>query len=252
MTIAFVGSGNMATHLLRCFKENGINVTGLFSRNLTTARELCNKYNIFLAEKITDLKADMIFLCVSDDAINEVSSCFHNSESIIVHTSGSIEMSAIASENKGVFYPLQTMTKNTSIDFGEVPIFITASSSFVFNKLSELANGVSHRVKSISDDQRQKLHLSAVLTNNFINHLVVKAKDFLEMNDLDYEMIVPLLKTSAEKLIVKPYNFQQTGPAKRGDDKVIEKHLTLLDNDIDLKNIYESITNSIKHHENNT
>ncbi len=250
MSIAIVGAGNMARQLAYAFTKVGLDITGLYARNLEAASSICASLSLHQFKTIEEVKADFIFLCVNDDAISEVSSAFKNTPSVIIHTSGSTPLSNIKSNKRAVFYPLQTMTKNKFVDFPEVPIFITSSEAIIEEKLKDLAKKISKKVHVISDDQRIKLHLSAVITNNFINHLCVKSKAYLEANDLDYDMIVPLLKTTLHQLTAEPYNFQQTGPAKRGDTHVIEKHLNLLNQDPDLKAIYQSITNSIIHHEN--
>jgi predicted short-subunit dehydrogenase-like oxidoreductase (DUF2520 family) len=249
MTIGIVGSGNMAYQLAGVFNSVKVPIVGIYARNMSQATYICQAYAIPFYQNIKDLKADIIFLCVSDDAIGEVSALL-STESLVVHTSGSTSIENIVSKNRAVFYPLQTMTKMSLVDFTEVPVFITALDESVSLQLQELAKRISNQVHVVNDEQRINVHLSAVTTNNFINHLVVKSKELLEKNSLSYEIIVPLLKTTLDKLTILPYNFEQTGPAKRGDTNVLKKHIELLEGDENLKAIYQAMSKSIHDYEN--
>jgi predicted short-subunit dehydrogenase-like oxidoreductase (DUF2520 family) len=245
MTISIVGSGNMAYQLTGAFVKANYDVKGIYSRNLTTAHEIGQQYDIPVFTDFSSLLSDVVFLCVSDDAIYDVSSVCASSERILVHTSGSTSTDVINNERKGVFYPLQTMTKLNEVDFGKVPIFVTSDQSDITSLLLKIAKSISGKAYVINDDQRLKLHLSAVITNNFMNHLAVKAKALLEGNGLDYAMITPLLEMTFDKIAKQPYNMTQTGPAIRGDKKVLEKHMQLLANDPNLKEIYDTMSKSI-------
>ncbi len=249
MTIGIVGSGNMANQLASTFKNSGLHKVELYSRNISAAMKICIANDIPFHQNIRELKADIIILCVSDDAIHEVSVSFKDTDSLVVHTSGSTSIENIDCKKKGVFYPLQTMTKVSLVNFEEVPIFITALEESIVTQLQELAKSISNQVHIVNDEQRMNLHLAAVITNNFINHLVVKSKALLEENKLNYELIVPLLKATLAKLAIEPYNFEQTGPAKREDTNVLKKHMELLKHDDNLKMIYESISKSIREYE---
>ncbi len=249
MTLGIIGTGNMANQLLNAFTQVDIKLSGIYGRNKLAAEELSLKYNIPLVPKAESMVAEIIILCVSDEAIGEVSQQLENVDGIVVHTSGSTSLKNISAKNKGVFYPLQTMTKKSLVDFSEVPIFITAEEDSVSTKLQSLARAISHQVYAVNDDQRMKLHLAAVISNNFINHLTVKSKELLESNGLSYEMITPLLRATLTKLTSLPYNFEQTGPAKRRDLAVLAKHIELLKGDSNLCAIYGAISKSISEHE---
>jgi predicted short-subunit dehydrogenase-like oxidoreductase (DUF2520 family) len=251
MTIAFIGSGNMSSHLIPAFKSAGYEVTGLYSRNAMSASQLAAVHGIRNYASINDITADIIFLCVKDDSIESVATQLQNHDALIVHTSGSTSSSVLTSnKNYGVFYPVQSMKRGTAINFEALPICVLGSTPENSQILKSIANAVSKKVYDANDDQRLAIHLSAVITNNFVNHLIVVAKELLEDNNLDYDIIQPLLANTLEKLAQKPYNFQQTGPASRGDTNIINKHLDLLNENPLLKEIYQSITNSIIQHEN--
>ena len=232
MDICIVGSGNMARQLLPALQRAGLVVSGLYGRNEETASALSAQYQVPLIDAIANIADEMI-----------------NYQGLIIHTSGSVPSIVLSAfTNYGVLYPVQTMTKQGRINFEKVPLCITGSDASTLDTLSTMAGLMSQQVYTMDDEQRKKVHLAAVMTNNFINHLVVVAKDYLIESQLDYEIIVPLLRTTMEKLTQAPYNFQQTGPAVRNDEGVINSHLELLKSKPELHKLYQSITESIQSH----
>ncbi|MBK8110844.1 MAG: DUF2520 domain-containing protein [Saprospiraceae bacterium] len=249
MDICIIGSGNMARQLLPALQRAGLVVSGLYGRNLETSSALSAQYQLPLISSLKEINSDVAILCVSDDAIADIAAEMSNYKGLVIHTSGSVPSTVLSAfTNYGVLYPVQTMTKQGRVNFEKVPLCITGSDASTLDTLNTLAGLVSQKVYTIDDEQRKKVHLAAVMTNNFINHLVVVAKDYLLENQLDYEIIVPLLRTTMEKLTQAPYNFQQTGPAVRNDEGVISRHLELLKSKPELYKLYETITESIQSH----
>lgn len=249
MDISIIGSGNIARQLIPAFQKHGFKISGLYGRNKEAAALLSDQFQVPLIQDITKVDSAIVLLCVSDDAIPQVAEQIKNYNGIVIHTSGSVPSTLLSAFPRyGVFYPVQTMTKQGKVNFEKVPVCITASDAATLDILHSIAGVLSNQVYTMDDDHRLRVHLAAVMTNNFINHLVVMARDFLQKNNLDYEVILPLLRTTFEKLTQAPYNFQQTGPAVRNDTGVIARHMELLTEDPELLTLYQSITESIKSH----
>lgn len=252
MKIAVVGSGNVAWHL-----EKGLK--GKVEVAMVNPRTLDN---------LPD-DADIVLISVSDNAIGEVAhnlvkkietaknseephdSKIYNpnlSSAIICHTSGSMDLEEIRSlfPKTGVFYPLQTFTKGVEVDYNEVPVFVEGSDMAVTNKLKELGEIFSHNIKEASSETRRKLHLASVFANNFVNRMAVESKNLLEKEGFDFSVVVPLLKQTVKKLETCTPESSQTGPAVRGDTKVMDKHIEMLSSDADLQEIYRLISKRIK------
>lgn len=244
MKIAIVGSGKVASWLLYVLHQQGLGAKGIYSRNKKTAASLAKKYQLSLFDSVERIDADLIILAVNDDNISSMGKAFKGHPATVVHTSGTVGLDALQqTTGRGIFYPLQTFAVS---DYGhlEVPIFISSNDEATLRKLKALANKLSLKHFTISEEEKQHLHLAAVLTNNFINHLVVSAKDYLEAHELKYEMLLPLLKETFRKLTEKPYNFIQTGPAARGDIRTLKTHKKLLEQ-TELKKIYDTLTKDI-------
>ena len=213
ISVLLVGKGNVASHLKTAFlNADTIRVTQISSRQLEIIP-----------------KADITIIAVSDDAITEVSSKIKND--FVVHTSGSVAMNDLKNNSrKGIFYMLQTFSKDKIVDFSEVPFCLEAEHIEDYKLLEKLAKSIGKKIYSISSKQRKTLHLAAVFVNNFTNHLYKIGNDICKENKVPFEILQPLIK--------------QTGPAIRNDKKTIQNHLNLLDQN--QQKIYKTLTKSIQ------
>lgn len=246
ISVVILGAGNLATHLFKAFHESkNVTVAQWFNRNLKPI--LPHKNSVSITDDISKLvEADIYILAVSDDAISDLSSQLPINDKLVVHTSGSVGIHDLDKKNKrGVFYPLQTFTKDAEIDFKNVPICIETLEKSDLKTLKSLAEAIGSPYYKISTEQRQTLHLSAVFVNNFTNHLYRIAHEISDAKSIPFDILKPLILETAKKVqTISPY-MAQTGPAKRNDKKTIKRHLKLLEHE-DHKAIYELITNSIK------
>ena len=244
--VILLGSGNVATHLFQAFsKANGVEVVQVFSR--TISKDFPETLQTSDFSKITE--ADVYIICVLDSAISSVSSQLLFENRLVVHTSGSSDLNLLDSKNnKGVFYPLQTFTKNKAVDFSEIPICLETETDSDFKLLEKIAKSISKNVYVISSEQRKALHVSAVFVCNFTNHLYTIGNTICKENNIPFEILQPLIKETAEKIQSLSPSEAQTGPAVRNDKKTIEKHIDFLTNE-NQKEIYKILTKSIQNGE---
>jgi predicted short-subunit dehydrogenase-like oxidoreductase (DUF2520 family) len=165
----------------------------------------------------------------------------------VVHTSGSVGLDVFGNvSNKGILYPLQSFSKTKKIDIKEVPFLITSDNESFKQELMEFARTISKHVFEYTDEQRRHLHIAAVLVNNFSNHLFALAQEYCEKHRLDYQLLMPLIHETIHKIDTITPKDAQTGPAKRNDREIIEKHLSMLKTeDEQLFKIYKLLTDSI-------
>lgn len=244
MNISIVGAGNMAYQLTQALSQHPqITLTQLYSRS-----GFSEEFTPLQVEKITDLTllrpADICILAVSDDAISSLSAALPFENQLVVHTSGNTDMLAISSKNRrGVYYPLQTMSKQTLVDFTQVPICLEAEHPTDYQLLHQLATQLTTHIYPLSSHQRKILHVAAVFLNNFTNHLVHISQQICQEEQVPFEILKPLLAETFAKLQKLPAYQAQTGPARRNDTSTIASHLSLLH--YKEKEIYQVITNSI-------
>lgn len=235
MKISIIGRGNVGSHLYKAFAEAGVEVQLVNSRTLEGLRE----------------DNDVYMICVKDDVISDtckaIVTAVKGKLPIIVHTAGTKPMSLLEgkAERYGVFYPMQTFTKEKELSYVNIPIFLEASDNETLKTLKELAEKVFSNVKVLSSEERKKLHIAAVFCSNFTNHMVTLADEELQEIGLDYTVMLPLLDEVVSKLHELHPLKAQTGPAVRGDMSVVNEHLLQI-KDETRREIYKAISESIQ------
>ena len=248
MEIVMIGTGNTATVLGRMLKKAGHRIVQVFGRDPVAAGKLA----IELETGSTGLwnylylDADLYILAVSDVAISGIITELRLKDKIIVHTAASVSKDILksASNYYGVLYPLQSLKKEI-VRIPEIPIIVDASDEKTCTVLIKLARSISNQVVTGNDEQRLGFHLAAVFCNNFINHLYALAERFCRTEEIDFNLLLPLIKETALRVNDLSPSAAQTGPAIRQDTDTIEKHLTLLKNYPQLTRIYTLLTESI-------
>lgn len=245
LEIVIIGSGNVAQHLIKAFKKSRkIKVVQVFARNTEAISHLMSISQI--TSDYTQLKeVSLYIIAVSDNSIVEVSSKIPYTSKVVLHTSGSISISDLDAKNiRGSFYPVQTFSKNKTVDFRKIPICIEIEQETLYKVLDIIAFSISDIVYKITSEQRKALHVAAVFVNNFSNHLYQIGNDICDENQVSFAILKPLIIETANKILMLSPIDAQTGPAKRNDNQTINSHLNFL-SDENQKEIYKILTKSI-------
>lgn len=231
MKIQIIGRGNVATHLVRALSPHA-QVTQVNPRTLA---------------ELSDTP-DMTVISVSDNAIADIAGALTHLHGTVAHTSGSTPLSVLTDagiRHAGVFYPLQTFTKDAPLDYSDIPFFIEASDAPTLTTLMETARLISHDVHEADSTVRARLHLASVFACNFVNHLWCMADDLLHESGLDFKTLRPLVRETLHKLDrLSPFEAQ-TGPAVRQDTKVLDYQKQQLSDNRERLDIYTLISDSI-------
>ncbi|TND05897.1 MAG: hypothetical protein FD123_3588 [Bacteroidetes bacterium] len=248
--IVVIGAGNVATQLARALHEKGVTIVQVYSRNILRARKLAKSVS---AEAINSLQkisphAGFCLLAVSDDALPGIAKKIKMKNGIVLHTSGTVDMSVLEKSGKrfGVLYPLQTLSVNRKTDLGQVPFSIEASDAKTAKEIRALALRISPKVIALRSEQRRAAHLAAVFACNFANHFYRIAGELLEENKLSFDLLRPLISETAAKVQTLSPAEAQTGPARRGDTRTMKKHLALLKKHPAWAALYRSISKDIR------
>ena len=241
-SVNIIGSGNVAHYLANVFVKNNVLVKSVYSKNTEHSERFASTFNSKSADSISKLDdtADLYLIAISDQSILEVGNLLITTKPV-VHTSGITPLKIISDNhlNAGVFYPLQTLTKQTNLLPENVPILIEANNDETSQMLFELAEMLGFKARELTSDKRQYLHLAAVFVNNFGNHLASIAQLILNEQSIPFELIKPLILETANKLQASNPELNQTGPAKRNDLTTIDKHLQLLNNKESILELYK-------------
>ncbi len=247
--ISFIGSGNVASHLALAFIKEGLNIAEVYSPTVAHAKQFAQQVDCDVVNGPNSLNpnVDLILVSVPDSIIREAFEGLQKSEGIIAHTSGFSSIEVLSSaKHFGVFYPLQTFTKNKEIDLSDVPFCIEGNNQEIEALLKELAGKLSKDVQYINSEDRRYLHLAAVMVNNFTNHLYHIAGDILKEKGISLDLLLPLIRETANKIKTLGPEQAQTGPAKRNDTSTISEHEKMLSNLPEYRELYHLISMQIR------
>ena len=244
--IVILGAGNVGTHLFRVFTQaKEVHVVQWYNRSLENIKQYPKE--VAITDQLGHLEeADVYLVALSDDAIPITANELAPLKGIVAHTAGSVPMDVLKHHtNQGVFYPLQTFSKNRAVDFKSIPICIEANNDQNKETLTKLAHAIGENIHYINSTQRMGLHTAAVFVNNFTNHLYQVGAQICEEQEVPFDLLRPLIAETAVKIESITPKEAQTGPALRNDKTTVQKHIDQLSNPV-FKKLYLTLTESIQ------
>lgn len=236
LKIVLIGAGNLAWNLAAALESSAHQIIQVFSRHPESAKRIAEEFSGIEAcssPSELDQNADLVIVASSDHGIAEIAHAFAKfraSKTVFVHTSGSIGLEALLpfGENIGVFYPMQTFTKGHRANFAEIPFFLEGNAQ-VLACIRPLAEMLSSNVSILDSKSRLRLHLGAVFASNFSNFMWLMAEENAkEAGQNGLAVYAPLIRECIEKALRYGPSAAQTGPARRGDEITMNKHLEML------------------------
>jgi len=237
--IAIVGSGNIAQFFAEYWFNKQHNIQFILSRNKEEGNALATKVNALYSHDLNQNfnGIDLILIAVSDNNIVQVIEQLNLLDTIVCHTSGSTSISVLFKfKNNAVIYPLQSISKNKTLNYHQVPILLESSDLTTKGVISHLLTDFS--IKEIDSDERLKYHLAAVFTNNFTNAMWLMIELWCKEKNLDFGLLNSLIKETTDKMLELGTANSQTGPAKRHDTVTMNKHVDLLLEHKELQQLY--------------
>lgn len=248
MKVVIIGSGKVAVFFAKKLSAGGAEIVQVFGRRLESITDFAAAVN---AGPITNwnqlnLHADLYLIAVSDDAISDVAAKMPMVSGMIVHTAGAKPLSVLNEkfDRSGVIYPLQSINKYTT-ENAVVPLLLESNKSEDESVLKRVAELISPQFQLVTSTDRLKLHVSAVIVNNFPNYLYSLAHRFCEEQTVDFKLLMPLISETANRLYQFSPEMLQTGPAIRNDGSTINQHIEILKAEPELSNVYRQLTDAI-------
>lgn len=248
MNITFVGCGNVAIVLARLCTTNGHIIKQVIARNLTAAEKFAAEFNCSHSSfnEIPDKNIDLVIVALSDISMPEAIYPLNFGDVAVMHTAGACGMDVIKtmSTKYGVLYPLQSLRKEMEL-IPEIPFLIEGINNEMLQFVKAFADSISKSVAIMPGEERLKLHAAAVIVNNFTNYLFGVAEKYCAEEGVNFNLLLPLIKQTAD--IVQNHSplRVQTGPASRGDITTLDKHLRLLTENPKLRTLYMRLTDGI-------
>jgi predicted short-subunit dehydrogenase-like oxidoreductase (DUF2520 family) len=249
MKIGIIGSGKIAKVIAKACIQQQLEIACIYSRNFEHASILAaqiNCQNVVAQISAIPQNLDLYCLCVNDDAIEEVSLQLQVN-GVVVHFSGSQPIELLSNQEKyGVCWPIQTFSEGTIESLKEIPFLIQANNTETLKQIKEFVSTLSNSIIISNNQERRYYHLAATIANNFSNHLYTHVANLLQKQQLDFKLLLPILKETIHKLEINHPYQNQTGPALRNDTQTLQAHLDLLENEPDTKALYQLMTQSIQ------
>lgn len=250
MKIIILGSGNVATHFAKAFRQAGHEILQVWSRHYEHAQTLASAVEAQAVDS-TDLlsqEANICIVAISDDALFEVPQKLHFNNTVVLHTSGSVAMQALegSSPHIGVLWSPQTYIREASMDYTQVPFCVEGNDDHSRQTITDLAQSVSTNVYHLDSAQRKWAHLAAVMVNNFGNALNASAQQLMGKHEIPFELLLPIIDETAHKAHLGDLRQQQTGPAIRHDQKTLDAHRQQLESEPQLLELYNLMTRMIQ------
>jgi len=250
--ISFAGAGKVAGTLCLEMYKKGHLIQKIVSARKKSGAILSTKCKADWSDNlIFPDSTQIIIVAVPDHSLRVVLENIKcGKDTVVAHTAGSFGL-GIFPENlkrRGVFYPLQTFSKERRTKINGIPLFIEFSDEHSKDLLENLAASLGATVYYSDVEHRRLLHIAAVFVSNFTNHLFTAGNEVAAKSGFPFEVLKPLiLETVKNAFELGPEN-SQTGPAARYDLNTIEKHLELLSFSPELKEIYNGMTKAIMHY----
>lgn len=235
MNIVIIGKGNVATNLDYAFRKKGV------ACEMVDSREGL--------DQLPD--ANVYIYAVRDEALSTVAAQVKGKEKALhLHTSGTMPITVFGADkpHAGIFYPFQTFSKARLIeDFSSVPIFFEARGIDDISAVYSLALTITNHVYEATQYDRERLHVAGVFTNNFTNLMYTMASELLKNTHIPFSALLPLIDETAAKIHTMAPRDAQTGPARRGDENVMNHHMELLNEE--QRMIYQALSTAIRKRE---
>ena len=246
--ICLIGTGKLSRHLakkLSIFKDKPLFIWG---RNAEQAEFIAQEFGLLHLNNLFEIPENSaVLLCVSDQAIEPLASELKSKSPFLIHFSGTQSINRLTpyTPNAAVIWPNQSFSNAVHIDWKNVPLILEVSNETAKGWLMEILNALEGPAVFLDEESRKKLHLAAVVANNFINHLLVLTESWCNQNRLDFKLLHPLITQSIQNLQNQSPSQLQTGPASRNDWKTIHSHIEMLSNFPQLKEVYILMSNQL-------
>ncbi|KAA9108186.1 Rossmann-like and DUF2520 domain-containing protein [Microbacterium rhizomatis] len=207
-TATIVGRGRVGRAIAAALSAAGVAVNGPTTRG----------------EAVPD--ADVILVCVPDDAIAGVVAGLGVRQGLVGHMSGAVTLEA-----SGVgfgLHPLQTFAGGEGPDaFHGIGCAIAGRSAAAVDVARELAIRIGARPFAIDDEHRAGYHASASLASNFVVTLLAAAEQVARTAGLDgpdaRALLTPLVRRTVQNWAAEGPENALTGPIARGDGVTVER-----------------------------
>ncbi|MGN1031730.1 MAG: Rossmann-like and DUF2520 domain-containing protein [Butyricicoccaceae bacterium] len=253
MKIGFIGAGKVGVSLGKLFAQNGIPVTGYFSRtpeHTKQAAEFTGSEPFAALSELVEA-SDTLFVTTPDGAIARVWDDIAKlpiKSKMICHCSGSLSSEVFAgAQELGAqvcsVHPLLAVSDRFTAWEGLKTAFFTIEGTGA-ETMTGLMRSCGASIAVIDAKDKPKYHLAACVVSNLAVGLAAWGMDLLGECGFTAEQaqtaLTPLILGNARNICEKGPMAALTGPAERGDVGTIRKHMACIPEDE--RRLYAALT----------
>lgn len=173
--------------------------------------------------------ADVVVVATPDDVIAAVAEALPRVDAAVVHLSGSRGLAVLGDHARvGALHPLVSLPDpHTGADRLPGSWFATAGDPVVEQMVAALGG----RSFVVADEDRAAYHAAAVIASNHLVALLGQAERISAVAGVPFDAILDLAEGSLGNVRALGPAAALTGPAARGDEATIRRHLAALGDD---------------------
>jgi len=245
--ILIIGTGGLALSFASALVKSEKYIVYSQGSNSKNTKEFCKKYKTLNFSELENKNDLIVLLAVPDSQIELCTIKYGNHAKLIVHFSGTTPLEILTKHaaDVAVCWPLESFSRIKKVNLSKVICGVNASNEYSSQLILDLINNLKLKYIFLNNEERMKLHLTAVVLNNFIYHLLVLTKEWTKNENINSLLLQNILKKTTASFFSKDNGENQTGPAIRKDEMIIQKHLSMLKGYPELQDIYKVFTKSI-------
>ena len=257
MRIGFIGAGKVGFSLGKYYAENGTELSGYYSRSITSANEAADftasRAYSSAVELVRD--SDAVFITVPDGAITTVFEGIKQEDisgKHICHCSGAMTASE-AFPNAGLMgafiysiHPLFPVSSRFEAyrELGSAFFCIEGSSEHI-SDWEDFFRRLGNPVRIISGSTKSKYHAACAISSNLVCALAAESVSMLKECGFTEEEALSALRPLALSNIKRIFEVGPasalTGPIERCDVSTVQKHLKCFDSEAG-RDMYRSVS----------
>ena len=256
--IGFIGAGRVGFTLGRYFVENGLNVSGYYSRTYEHAVSASQFTDSKSYKTIDELIAasSIIFITVNDSQIQTVWELCKKSDltnKILCHCSGAMTASVFSGieQTKAYGYSVHLLfsfnDKYNSYKEISKAFFTVEGDENHIDYVTDIIKKTGNEYVVIDGTNKDKYHGAAVFVSNLVIGLFHSGKKLLMDCGFCVEQaqkaLIPLFINNAANLSCVGESSALTGPVDRNDLDTVKKNINCLDDDY--KDIYVKLSRQL-------
>lgn len=241
-TVALIGKGNVAKALGTAWQKRGVQILAFCNRSAILPAGFADENALLLSDagQIPG-HVDAILVAVSDDAVLETIHQLPEGP-LVIHFSG-----CLPNPNRpgGVLWPIQSIADEEDKSAPSYPMALSCSLE-VRDQMFSFGQLIASEIHELHETERQTAHLTAVFAANFTNHCFAIAQELCQRAALSWDLFRPIAARVVEQGIAGTSKKNQTGPAMRNDESVLDAHQLLLDLHPEFQPVYRALSASIQ------